>query len=210
MLARRTVSSLFVVGVVATVALGCSSSSDVDPGDDDLGTGNDDVVSACKPTDDAIFFHGLSGFGREITTARLCVPKIENTGASGFWSGVAFTRAENAKVVGGFSAGRLPLVRRLARGEGNEATAIMLDPSYSETGPSIVEAWLAANEERKFVLVYSPSSTGWSEYAALAAGPHGDRVRVCAVPGAHAELPRKVGAELFLDPESWLDTRCSR
>src|SRR5688572_22109367 len=211
-----TARKLALFAVLSLVAQGCASESGDDPGDG-LETGSDDVTSSCATTDDALFFHGMSGYGRELAKPGLCVPKITDSGATGFMSGVAFTRADAAKVVGGYSAGRLPLVRRLQKGEGTETTAIMLDPSYSDgarfqgkTGPSIVEKWLADDETRRFVLVYSPSSTGWREYAALADGPQGARVRVCSVNGGHLELPRKVGSELFLDTDAWLEERCTR
>jgi len=214
MLARRAALALSLSSVL--FAVGCSSETDgnVDPGDE-IGGETDDVSgTACNPADEALFFHGLSGYGRELTTSKLCVPRIAD---NGFFGAVAFARADGARIVGGYSAGRLPLVRRLARGEGRETTAVMLDPSYSDgarfegkTGPSVVGKWLEADEQRRFVLVYSPSSTGWREYAQLADGPLRNQVRVCSVEGGHLELPRKVTAKLFLDPDAWLDERCAQ
>ena len=91
----------------------------------------------------------------------------------------------------------------------------MLDPSYADgprfdgrTGPDIVEAWLDKDPARRFVLVYLPSSAGWREFAALAHGAHGDRVKTCAVTGTHLGLPALVTSELFVDPDAWVAERC--
>jgi hypothetical protein len=214
MLTNRSVLAL--VALVALSVAGCAS----DPGatDDDPASGTDAVTTRpCLATDSALFFHGLSGYGRELATSGLCVPSVGNSGANGFWSDVAFIPAPAATIVGGYSAGRLPLVRRLAKGEGSEQTAVMLDPSYSDgprfegrTGPAIVDEWLDRDAARRFVLVYSPSSTGWSEYAALATGVHADQVKVCSVTGSHLELPRVVTSQLFVDPATWVTQRCTR
>lgn len=199
--------------------MGCAGANDeADDGADDPDQGSDALgAKPCAATDTSLFFHGMHGYGRELAKPGLCAPKLTNSGAGSFWSDLAFTAAPAAKVAGGYSAGRIPLIRRLAKGEGAEHTAVMLDPSYSDgprfegrTGPAIVDAWLDGDSARRFVLVYSPASTGWREFAALTSGAHGDQVKVCAVTGSHLELPGIVTAQLFVDPETWVRERCAR
>ena len=207
--------------LLASSVAGCASESgDAARGEADPATGAEAVTAKpCLATDTSLFFHGLSGYGRELAQPGLCVPAVDNGGASGFWSDVAYTRAAGAAVVGGYSAGRIPLVRRLAKGEGLEPTAVMLDPSYADgarfdgrTGPDIVDEWLDDDAARRFVLVYLPSSAGWHEYAALRAGVHGQQVTVCPIAGGHShlELPALVTAKLFADPDAWVAERCAR
>jgi len=93
---------------------------------------------------------------------------------------------------------------------------VMLDPSWADgprfegkTPADIVDAWLAHDSTRRFVLVYLPSSAGWRELAALGAGVHADQVRVCPVTGSHLELPALVTAQLFVDPDAWVTQRCA-
>lgn len=212
---RQAALALILAG--AAPVTGCAAAADdADPGDADPSSGAAAVTEQpCLATDTTLFFHGLSGYGRELAQSGLCVPKIANSGEGGFWSDYAFTPAPSSKVVGGYSAGRIPLLRRLAKGEGPETTAVMLDPSYADgprfegrTGPSIVDAWLAKSAERRFVLVYLPSSAGWREFAALARGAHAEQVKVCAVTGTHLGLPALVTAKLFTSTDAWLAERC--
>lgn len=212
---RRLAFSVALAGLLAGCAAdqGAPEDADADPS-----SGSEAVTAKpCAATDTSLFFHGMSGYGRELAQPGLCVPSLANAGANGFWSDVAFTRAPAAAIVGGYSAGRIPLVRRLAKDSGSAQTAVMLDPSYADgprfdgrTGPDIVEAWLDHDAARRFVLVYLPSSAGWREYAALAKGPHAAQVNVCAVAGTHLELPARVTAQLFVDPDAWVAERCAR
>jgi hypothetical protein len=210
-------------GLVAFIALlaGCAAEtdgSDLDPGDPDEESGSSSsaqTTATCAGSDDALFFHGMHGYGRELGGGGICAPRLENAGANGFWSAAAFMKAPGAEVVGGYSAGRIPLVRRLASGRGMERTAVLLDGSWADgarfegrTGPAIVKAWLEADPSRTFVLVYIPSSAGWREYQALASGPVASQVKVCAIRTTHLELPRVAGPKLMLDPEGWLAERC--
>ena len=124
-------------------------------------------------------------------------------------------RAPAAKIAGGYSAGRIPLIRRLEKNESLETTAVMLDPSYADgprfdglTGPSIVDAWLDHDPARRFILVYLPASAGWREFAALTTGAHKDQVKICPMTGSHLDLPALVTAKLFVDPETWFAERC--
>ena len=212
MLARR-----FALVFLMLAGAGCAAETAADDADNDDGTdpsaGGAVTARPCVATDTSLFFHGLSGYGRELAQSGLCVPSLG--GENGFWSDIAYAPAPASKIVGGYSAGRIPLVRRLAKGEGPEQTAIMLDPSYADgprfegrTGPDIVDAWLEGDPARRFILVYLPSSAGWREYSALTSRTHASQVKICAMTGSHLELPGLVTAKLFTDPETWLADRC--
>lgn len=207
--------------LLATSLAACVASppdaSDVDPGDPtDASSAAQTTTASCKTDDAALFFHGMNGYGRELGGGGICAPAITNGGDTGFWSGIANVRAPGAKVVGGYSAGRVPLVRRLEKGTGDEQIAVMLDGSWSDgarfdgrTGPDVVRSWLEGDAQRRFVLVYLTSSAGWREYKALETSSVAEQVTSCAVSGVtHFDLPRLVGKELFLDPDAWLAERC--
>jgi len=131
--------------------------------------------------------------------------------------------------VGGFSSGRIALLRRLAL-KNDASWAVMLDPSWddgsrdfldddnpqtrpstrSTTGPAIVKTWLGAQKDRRFLLVYSTRSQGWSGYAALRDDPAvAARVTVCAVSVNHADVPNTVGRTALTSPEKWIATSCN-
>lgn len=203
--------------LLAVLVAACSAPSE-ETADDGTGalTGKSAPAPSCDASDTALFFHGLNGGGHELGGDGICAPAIANGGASGFWSDVAFASAPSARVVGGYSAGRIPLIRRLEADDAHETTAVLLDGSWADgprydgrTGPDIVRKWLERDPTRVFVLVHLDSSAGWREYAALAQGDVGERVKICTVThGVHGELARIVGPELFLDPEAWLRERC--
>lgn len=218
---RSDVLRVLVLGSVLLAACAAPpAESDIadpgDPEDEAAALGSAQTVAGtpgCAATDKALFFHGLEGYGREIRTTGLCAPSIAQ-----FWGDVAFAKAPAAKVVGGYSAGRVPLLRRLAKAtSGGEEVAVMLDGSWADgrryqgkTGPEIVDAWLDGDAARRFVLVYLEPSAGWREYMALASGPHADQIQTCAVRGmSHVDLPGFVTADLFFDPDAWLAARCS-
>lgn len=129
-------------------------------------------------------------------------------------------------VVGGFSSGRIALLRRL--GLKNDASwAVMLDPSWEDgardfldddnpstnpsvkatTGAAIVKNWLTSDSKRKFLLVYSTKSQGWSGYAALRDDPTvGSRVSVCTVSVGHVDVPNTVGSVALTNPAKYITT----
>ena len=192
-------------------AWGCGSPDDGAAPDEST---VDDALTtqSCDAADTAVFFHGMGGAGRELGGPGLCVPRMSD---SEFSSSIASVEAPGARVVGGYSAGRLTLLKRLASEAGHESVAIMLDPSYSDgrrfsgsTGPEIVTRWLDGDASRRFVFLYSTSSVGWREYMELTRGPHADRVRVCVLHGAHLTLPATVGRKLFVDVDAWVTERC--
>jgi hypothetical protein len=119
----------------------------------------------------------------------------------------------------GYSSGRIALLRRLAL-IGDGAHAVMLDPSWPdglrdfagrgpERGEDIIEAWLAADPARTFLLIYSRRSTGWSGYAALAMSAVGARVKVCAVEQPHLLVPTVPRVhDALVDPDAWDNGTC--
>ena len=214
----RMAACLVLAGSLVACAAQPGDAEDI--GDTPPSSGSEAVTAKpCLATDSSLFFHGLSGYGREIARPGLCLPSLSNSGDNSFWSDVAYLSAPAATVVGGYSAGRIPLLRRLAKGDGLEETAVMLDPSWADgprfdgrTGPAIVDSWLGHDAARKFVLVYLPASAGWKEFAALATGAHAEQVTVCPITGhhEHLELPGLVTAQLFTDPAAWVTDRCER
>jgi hypothetical protein len=189
--------------------LGLACSGDKSAGND---TAEGALEQACRATDRTLYFHGTSGYGRELARPGVCAPRVEE-----FWSDdLARIDARATDVLAGYSAGRIPVLRRLDAGVAIEKTVVLLDPSWvdgrrfaGKTGPEIVEAWLNADRARRFVLVYSPSSVGHREYASLATLEHiGTQVMVCKLDGQHLDLPRLAGPELLLSIDQWLATRC--
>jgi hypothetical protein len=126
---------------------------------------------------------------------------------------------KDADSAGGYSSGRIALLRRLALLPSGQRVAVLLDPSWPDgqrdfagettTGPEIVSRWLEGDADRRFVLVYSTQSTGWKEYAALQRAPLGARVRVCSVDAPHLQVPRAVGRKALVEPETWDNGTCS-
>ncbi|MBX3191978.1 MAG: hypothetical protein KF819_33615 [Labilithrix sp.] len=200
---------------IALAAAGCASEVPAD--DESESAGSAASRFTCKETDEGLFFHGMHAYGRSLRTDGLCVPSLTN---GEFSSDVAFVSAPASKVVGGYSAGRIPLLRRLARAgaDSPELRAVLLDGSWADgprfqgrTGPDIVASWLEADERRRFVLVYAPASAGWREYVELTRRPEiASRVDVCKLAAGHFELPDRATSELFLDPDAWVETRCVR
>ena len=127
------------------------------------------------------------------------------------------TRAPDT--LSGYSSGRIALLRRLAL-IGDGAHAVLLDPSWPDglrdftgrgpqRGEDIVQAWLAADPGRTFLLIYSTRSTGWSEYAALQHGEVAAQVKVCAVDEPHLRVPAVPGVhDALVDPDAWDNGRC--
>lgn len=106
------------------------------------------------------------------------------------WGQTYLKGTSTPKTLGGYSSGRIALLRRLAlKNDGD--WAVMLDPSWDDgtrdfldddnpatrpsvkptTGPAIVKAWLSARADRRFLLVYSTTSAGSKGYAALTSDP---------------------------------------
>lgn len=202
------------------VVLACGGERDAaGPDDEEFLAGNPSsdesalTEASCAATDSALFFHGMNGFGRELVKPGICGPDLARTG--GFWGPAHAASAPAAKLVSGYSAGRIPMLLRMMNGAAREKTAVLLDGSYADgrrfsnkTGPEIVTQWLKDDAERRFVLVYSPASAGYREYLELAASSVASQFRACPVHGGHLELPNIVGSQMLLDLDAWLAERC--
>lgn len=135
------------------------------------------------------------------------------------WGDTYKMGSDEAVTLAGYSSGRIALLRRLALvGDGQHA--VMLDPSWDDgardftgrgpqRGEEIVRAWLRADPDRTFLLIYSTRSVGWDNYADLADSDVGDQVRVCAVAEPHLRVPRVANlAAAFAAPDEWDNGNC--
>ena len=126
-----------------------------------------------------------------------------------------------ARVLSGYSSGRIALLRRLEL-DGDGEHAVMLDPSWPdgardftgagpEKGEDIVANWLEADSERTFTIIYSTRSVGWSNYVALQKNASvGDRVKVCHVSVPHLLVPAVKGIhDALVDPDAWDNGTCA-
>ena len=124
-----------------------------------------------------------------------------------------------ARVLAGYSSGRIALLRRMAFADDGEH-AVMLDPSWEDgardflgqgpmRGDELVKSWLRNDPSRTFTLIYSKRSTGWASYAALQHSEVGTRVRVCVVNEPHLLIPsvRDLRTAL-IDPPAWDNGTC--
>lgn len=203
---------LAVVASLCVTALGCA---DLDEG---VGTSEDALASGSEEADH-ILFPGDPACGggceRSLASDDLFIPARNGSPWGDTWS-LGKARVD---VAGGYSSGRIALLRRLALAPTAQRVAVLLDPSWNDgernfagavtTGPKLVEQWLAGDPTRRFVLIHSTSSTGWAEYEALRQSAVGGRVRVCSVVAPHLEVPSVVGRGALLAPETWEGGRCA-
>lgn len=213
---RRFVVLLFAFAACAhagtSLVATTSRAAELEPPD----AGSPAETGPCAADDAVLYFHGRGRQGLEVASEGICAPRLEDDGAPGFWADeTALVSAPGAAVVAGFSAGRIPLLRRLKDGSSGERVAALIDPSWADgprfdgaTGPDIVARWLEADDARAFVLIYSPDAAGHAEYRVLADGPLSARIRVCAVPVPHAEVPAAVGSAFLRDPLAWIASAC--
>ncbi len=138
------------------------------------------------------------------------------------WGNTYLLGEDDQKHLAGYSSGRIALLRRLALRNDGE-WAILLDPSWNDgkrdflsdgfpvTGDALVKKWLQGNKDRNFLLIYSSSSVGWSNYAALINDTIvGGQVKVCFVSVSHLNVPAAVGPLAILDPEGFDNGTCRR
>ncbi len=136
------------------------------------------------------------------------------------WGDTYKLGSDGQKNLAGYSSGRIALLRRLALRNDGE-WAILIDPSWNDgyrdfltngqlvTGESLVKNWLLNDQHRKFLLVYSTLSVGWSNYAALIKDSDvGSQVKVCFVHSSHLKVPAALGPEAILDPEGFDNGNC--
>jgi hypothetical protein len=177
-----------------------------------LRCGNPDAVNLLFPGNPAC---GGQGCERGLAGDDLYIPPRNGQP----WDDTYLLGTRAPATVAGYSSGRIALLRRLAL-VGDGAHAVMLDPSWPdglrdflgrgpERGEDIVKAWLAADPDRMFLLIYSRRSTGWSGYAALQSTDIGARVKVCAVDQPHLLVPTVAGLhDALVDPVSWDNGTC--
>lgn len=219
---RAVLVCLALAGCAAGADLDLDEPQDAEPGDDSK---SDAPRQTCKtvrcgnPEADVILFPGnlgcTTGCERNLASNDVYVPPTNSrpwgdTFEEGTWP---------ARVLAGYSSGRIALLRRLAFFDDGEH-AIMLDPSWEDgardflgdgpvRGATIVADWLRSDESRLFTLIYSKRSVGWSSYVALQTTDVGDRVRVCAVTEAHMLVPKVRDLQIALaDPLAWDNGTC--
>lgn len=203
---------LLALGLVAAVASGCAA-----PLEDDAATGVSSALGDAEA--DAILFPGdrACGGGCESTLASGALFIPDRGGRP--WGDTYALGNPQARVVAGYSSGRIALLRRLALQPSGAAWAVMVDPSWNDgvrnfagtptTGSAIVARWLRGDATRRFMIVFSTSSAGHAEYEALADEPDiGARVKVCSVTVAHFAVPETIGASAITAPEAWDNGRC--
>lgn len=156
------------------------------------------------------------GCERELASPVLYIPPRNGQP----WGDTYALGAPSPYTLSGYSSGRIALLRRLALA-GDGAHAVLLDPSWPdgardftgrgpERGDAIVKAWLLADPERTFLLIYSTRSTGWAEYAALQDTEVGARVKVCSVDEPHLRVPTAAGIhDALVDPDAWDNGSCA-
>ncbi len=203
----RRLSLLFVSSIVAA---GCAS----EVGDDDSDSSESGVsVVSGSVTSDHILYPGDPACGgpceRPVAAADLFIPARNGSP----WGDTYKLGKAKVDSAGGYSSGRIALLRRLVFTPDGQRVALLLDPSWPDgarnfagtvrTGPSIVKEWLQGDPSRRFVLVRSTASTGWKEYDALRTSEVGERVRVCTVTVGHLDVPRTVGHAALVAPDTW-------
>lgn len=215
--------------VVAVALAGCAigtdfdEAQDSDPGDADKADAPSQTCQSVRCGNqhaDAILFPGNPACGpagceRGLASNDLFIPP-----RNGKPWGDTYEQGEMpARVLSGYSSGRIALLRRLALVDDGEH-AVMLDPSWDDgardflgqgpvRGDQLVRTWLRSDPNRMFTLIYSKRSTGWSNYAALQTTDVGTRVRVCVVSEPHLLVPTvKDLATALVDPLAWDNGTC--
>ncbi len=197
------------------VVAGCA----VENGEEEPGRTESGVTSVSgSETSDHILYPGDPACGGPCETS-VASPDLFIPATNGRPWGDTYTLGKSkVDSAGGYSSGRIALLRRLALNPDGQRVALLLDPSWPDgernfagsvtTGPSIVKSWLAGDPRRKLVLIHSTTSVGWREYDALRFSEVGDRVRVCAVVAGHLDVPETVGTAGIIAPDTWANPTC--
>lgn len=196
---------------------------DADPADDakaDTANQRCDKIRCGNPDADAILFPGNpacvgGGCERLLAGDDLYVPPRNGRP----WGDTFEAGAMPARVIAGYSSGRIALLRRMAYVDDGQH-AVMLDPSWEDgardflgqgpmRGDQLVRTWLHNDPSRTFTLIYSKRSIGWSSYAALQQTEVGSQVRVCVVSEPHLLVPTVRDLRTALvDPPAWDNGTC--
>jgi hypothetical protein len=197
---------------------------DADPADEekaDVARQTCETVRCGNPRADVILFPGNPACGPAGCERGLAGEDIYIPPRNGRpWGDTYEEGALPARVIAGYSSGRIALLRRLALfGDGQHA--VMIDPSWYDGardflgqgpiyGDTLVHTWLSNDPSRTFTLIYSKRSAGWKSYADLQRTDVGARVRVCVVTEPHLLVPTvKDLATALVDPLAWDNGTCT-
>ena len=217
--------------LVALVLSGCAvaqdndEAQDADPADDakgDAASQSCGKVACGNPEADAVLFPGnpaCAGHGceRHLASDELYIPPRNGRP----WGDTYEAGVMPARVISGYSSGRIALLRRMAFVD-DGVDAVMVDPSWDDgardflgqgpmRGEQLVRTWLRNDETRTFTLIRSRRSVGWASYADLQDDAEvGDRVRVCVVSEAHLLVPTVRDLAVALtEPLAWDNGTCT-
>jgi hypothetical protein len=114
--------------------------------------------------EDGIFFHGLNLGGCCDAHKVLKHTRIPDGSATGGFGKDNDKRWLKYPSVGGYSAGRVPMVRYVDNNGDTLKYAFVLDPSYSDKknwGNDVLKDWISADDDdRKLLVIYGSASTG--------------------------------------------------
>jgi hypothetical protein len=219
------------LALALVVALsGCAVAFDYDEGQDadpadmekaDLASQSCETVACGNDNADVILFPGNpacpnGGCERGLASDDIYIPPRSGRP----WGDTYEQGVAPARVLAGYSSGRIALLRRLALVNDGQH-AIMLDPSWVDgprdflgQGPmnaeDIVRTWLRQDPTRMFTIIYSTRSAGYGVYRGLRDDAQvGARVRVCTVSEPHLLVPTvRDLKKALVDPLSWDNGTC--
>lgn len=217
-MARSIAFAAALLSMLSVSAIGCATEA----GDDEAEASSSALGFAQAPN---ILFPGdpaCNGGGCEaaLASSNLFIP--DRSGQP--WGDTYAMGVAEAQSVGGFSSGRIALLRRLMYQPNGQKWAVMLDPSYedgardfardgkyvSTTGAAIVTAWLRGDPSRQFMILFNPALEGEDSYVALqGVADIGARVKVCTAQVGHLQFPVAVGAEAITSPATWDNGTCT-
>lgn len=217
-MARSTSFTAALLSLLGALAVGCAGESDgEEAGASGSALGFEQAPNILFPGDPA-----CSGLGCEAALASSSLFIPDRSGSP--WGDTYALGVAEAQSVGGFSSGRIALLRRLMFQPNGQKWAVMLDPSWedgardfardgkyvSTTGAAIVTAWLRGDPARQFMILSNPDLDGEESYVALqGVADIGARVKVCTAKIAHRDFPVAVGAAAITSPATWDNGTCT-
>jgi hypothetical protein len=189
---------LFVAGLI-----GCADET----AEEDLEEASQEVTGVSRSEDGIAYFHGMDHLGLSARAIResapstdVLAPRLSNAALQGEPSTTtrAFLRGRRRGVVGGYSLGRVPVLRLMAENTPGLTRAIILDPTFDSasglgkgTGGAIARRWLEGDEGRSLLLVYGDATIGLGgERSYVAALDKHPRADLCRVRGDHPRFMR--------------------
>lgn len=121
--------------------------------------------------EDGIFFHGMELHGcceGHQLLRHTRVPDLYQLGGrgGGAFGGAIDGRWRPYAAVGGYSAGRHPMIRYVQRHHDTVKYVFILDPSWRDKrdyGATILKPWITGGDDRRILAVYGTASTGLIE-----------------------------------------------